>query len=133
MSVEARAVTEDDNDVLKNLRIASKNRIGTFRIDLKTATLVPLKEARPLVRSQVDGLKLLFQSTEVRRNEPLRAILITPVGELELDTVNHNVQLSLISGHHRVKALLELKSNDDTTKTWWLCELYGEGQLYSPW
>jgi hypothetical protein len=134
MSVKGATVTKGGGAVFKLLKTAERSRIGTFLIDLKSAQLEPLDEARSLVPSHVVSLQTKFEANGVIKSSPIMAILRSDRETLISNEINCNLRISLLSGQHRVRALLDLMASrtEDNLDPSWCCELFDKSEPHSP-
>jgi hypothetical protein len=137
MSINEDPTTEGGAAVLNLWTTVDRCRIGTFLIDLQSAQLEPLDEARSLVPSHVMSLQTKFELNGVSKSSPIMAILRSDRGTLIPNEINYNLRISLLSGQHRVRALLDLmasrtvSSSEDELDPSWCCELFYESEPYS--
>lgn len=100
------------------------HRIGCFEVDFATCEARAHRAQRELDLEHVEALYSDFQDN-IDRLEPLLAIYYGDRSALPIPGgPASNIALSIISGQHRVAALMKLEQDSDK---WWNCTLYDAG------
>jgi hypothetical protein len=123
-------MAEDDSKLLLRVtkRIA-QHRLGDFVVDFAKCNLRKHDHQRDLVPEQVDKLHDDFLK-KLHRKTPLVAIFYGDPNSLPKEGAElAGITLSLISGQHRIAALLKLSGEYEK---WWPVTLFHAGTYVCP-